>query len=396
MGDYHFYNDYLIISSFSIVLVSFPLSLFVLWKDPKSPIHRYFSLFGISVTGWALSLGCMLLPYTAEMALTSSRVSNLFGLFIYIFFYHYVHSLLNLPYRKLLKLGYVLTILATILSILFPHLWIDRVSLNFMGVTYYTHGGWLYLLHPALGFLFPGFAQIKLLQRYRESEGEWKKKCLFMLLATGTGFLGGFTSYFMVFDLPIFPWGVPLVALYPPLLSYAIIRYRLINIRTVIHKTAMWFVLSSFIAIPVGLFFFLDYTWITKLSPFRLSLFIVVLVLGLIPYIRFVQPKIDHLFQRRKYNMQQILQGLIHELAALKNLNNLIDRIASTIQEALYVSKITLVLWNDKVHSFIVLRDNPADDEETISSDDPFLAWIREQDRVIELEEIEITDQFTK
>src|SRR3989338_3267273 len=201
---YSFHNDYLAYSTLLIVLTSLPLSLFVFWKNPRDPVSRYFSLFGLSVAGWAAFLGLFLIVPQVQTALTYSRISNLFGLFIYIFFYHYVHSLLNLPYRRFLKIGYGLTLMAALFSLLFPHLWIDRLSENIPGLRYYTHGRWLYGIHPFLGCLFPGFAQVKLIERYRQSGDEWRKKCFFMLLATGVGFIGGFTSFFMVFDVLVF------------------------------------------------------------------------------------------------------------------------------------------------------------------------------------------------
>jgi signal transduction histidine kinase len=92
--------------------------------------------------------------------------------------------------------------------------------------------------------------------------------------------------------------------------------------------------------------------------------------------------------------MQKILQGMVKELAALKNLDSLISKIAGTIEEALYVSKISLVLWSDKEQRFKAVKGETTAGEEVITPDDPFLSWMKEEDRVIESEEIELDPKF--
>ncbi|MBI3604725.1 MAG: response regulator [Nitrospirae bacterium] len=87
--------------------------------------------------------------------------------------------------------------------------------------------------------------------------------------------------------------------------------------------------------------------------------------------------------------MQKILQGMVKELAALKNLDRLIEKIAATIKEALYVSKITLILWSDKNQNYKVVGT-----DEILSLNDPCLACMKEHDSVIEREEVEFNPQF--
>lgn len=47
---------------------------------------------------------------------------------------------------------------------------------------------------------------------------------------------------------------------------------------------------------------------------------------------------------------------MVKELATLKDLDSLIGKIASTIQDALYISNITLVLWDHKDGQFKIVK----------------------------------------
>ncbi|MBI3611095.1 MAG: GAF domain-containing protein [Nitrospirae bacterium] len=258
-----------------------------------------------------------------------------------------------------------------------------------MGVRYYTQGKWLLLLHPLLGLLLPGFAQLKLIERYRQSKDEWRKKCFFMLLGAGTGFLGGWTTYLMTFDIPIFPWGVPLVALYPPLLSYAIIRYRLINIQTVIHKTLLWAAMSSLVLAPLFGILWLTRPWLETLPTWGVSLFALGLFYLTTVYYQTIQPKIDHLFQRRKYDLQQVLDHLLQRLAVLGNIRELSRQILHTLVETVYAKQATLLLSDEKTQSYHPLETAGEASGIQLPVDDPFIEWLRHHPGIIEAEVID-------
>src|SRR3569832_502003 len=208
------------------------------------------------------------------------------------------------------------------------------------------------------------------------------------------GFSGGSTAFFPVFGWPLFPYGTYFVAIYTFIVAYAIIQYRFLDIRTVIHKPLVWFAMSSIILLPLGTVLFLTKDHFASMSKIQFSIFISLVVAFLIPYTKFIQPRIDHLFQRRKYDKQKILQGMVQELAALKDLSGLINKIVTTIQEALYVSKTTLVLWDDKALCFKAVTGELIGGIKSFNSDNPFLSWMKERDQVIDLIEIELNPDY--
>jgi signal transduction histidine kinase len=394
---YSFHNDYLILSHILVALMTLPLSLFILWKSPREPVNRYFFLFGACVASWSVFTILYLTAADPRSALLYSRICNLFALFIFIFFYHCIYAFLDLKTRALLASGYGLTFLVALLSILFPDLWIDRVNPDFLGVRYNTHGSWLFGLHPALGLLLPGLAQMQLISRYKRSVNrEWRRKCRFILSAGGVSFLGGFTSYFMVFEIPIFAWGVPLIALYPPLISYAIIRYRLINIQTVIHKTILWMALSSLVYVPLYVVFTLTRPWLATQPTWALALFSLGLFFLITLYYRTIQPEIDHLFQRRKYDLQKVLDRLLERLAVLGDTRELIQQINRTLVETLYASHATFLLSDEKTRCYLPFETAGTQLNICVPLSDPFIDWARQHVGVIPAGEVESDPAYSE
>ncbi|MFY9271318.1 MAG: ATP-binding protein [Candidatus Manganitrophaceae bacterium] len=177
----------------------------------------------------------------------------------------------------------------------------------------------------------------------------------------------------------------PLEIGYAITMAYAIIYHGALDIRTVIHKTLLWLLTSSAAVLPAALSFWFLRHWLIEHPAVEISL-IVAFSLGLLVYARHVQPRIDHLFQRRKYDMQKILQGMVKELVQLKDLPDLTQKIASTIHEALYVSRSSILLWEEKKGTYSVIGEKVNVDP---ASHDSFLNWMKKENRVIDRAEIE-------
>ncbi|NKE71165.1 response regulator [Nitrospiraceae bacterium HYJII51-Mn-bac16s-1-B09] len=177
------------------------------------------------------------------------------------------------------------------------------------------------------------------------------------------------------------------------IMFYSIIRYKLWDISTVIHKTLMWLTTSGLALLPVLFTILSARPWITNLTDLQLSGLVALYFLLLVFYIKTIQPRIDHLFQRRKYDMQKILQGMVKELVLLKDLEGLINKIVATIREALYVSNSSIILW-EKKRARYSMRGLDLDID--LSSHHTFMDWLRREDRVVEWNEIEADPRFTE
>jgi signal transduction histidine kinase len=174
-----------------------------------------------------------------------------------------------------------------------------------------------------------------------------------------------------------------LVALYVVMVGYSIIRYNFMDIRTVIHKTAMWTVTSLLYVIPIGLVLFATKPQIDKLPLWLFLSMIAGLFLLNIPYMRIVQPKIDHLFQRRLYDLRAVLDRFIRDVAIVKSIPDLSEKLVETIRTVLYAEPTTLLLWHPKERRYAA-----TDGSIGIAADDAWLAWLKTREHMVELAEV--------
>ncbi|MBI1819408.1 MAG: hypothetical protein HYR81_03675, partial [Nitrospirae bacterium] len=321
---------------FTNTLLSLVLGLFVFLKDHKNRVNRLYLFSTIIFALWSFSFGMMLKSSREIDALFWGKA--LFLPAIYISVVHCQATLAFVGREKLnktfLKTAYIFASLLVPFDI-FGNLFLKGVR-PILDFNYYTEAG--YLMFPFSLFFFSMviFTLYQLKIAFQASSNTSKPMILYVALSWLITYTGGSTTFIPTFGIKFYPYGVFIVPLYFFITGYAI-------------------GISSLILFPIAGIFYIGHLWISRLTPVQLSLYVWAVTVLLIPYVKFIQPRIDHLFQRRKYDMQKILQGMVKELAALKNLDRLIEKIAATIKEALYVSKITLILWSDKNQNYKVV-----------------------------------------
>lgn len=381
-----------LITAFTILSIG----LFVLFKNVRSRTNKTFALFCLSLTWWLFFFANVYSSATETTALAWARMGLIGIIFIPTLAYHFVVSFLKIDRIRTLKTLYVFSLI--LLPFTQTAYIYRRVNRHFWG--YYPEAGLFYIF---LAVLFGGvFLHIILLlykeMKKKQRDGEILRyiqiKYLFFSFVFGSV---GIVDYIIKIDyvanlgIEIYPFGYAVSGIFIFLNAYAIIRYRLMDIRTVIHKTAIWIATFFLIAVPVTVLLYWKRAWLAALTPVEFFLITGFSVSQLILYFQFVQPHIDHLFQRRKYDMQQILDGMIRELTSLNNVDQMIDKLISTIQETLYVSKINLILWNEKEQVYRSVPGHGSAGEIELLPNHPFLFWLTEQDRIIERDEIEFS-----
>jgi signal transduction histidine kinase len=156
------------------------------------------------------------------------------------------------------------------------------------------------------------------------------------------------------------------------------------DIRTVIHKTAMWAVTSAIYVIPIGLVLFAIRPWIHTLVLWQFLLLVAALFILNIPYMRYAQPKIDHWFQRRLYDLRAILDQFMRDVAIVKSIPELSEMLVTTIRTKLYAEPTTMLLWDGRAQHYAAAAGASC---APIDWEDPWLQWLRGQERVVELGE---------
>jgi len=190
-----------------------------------------------------------------------------------------------------------------------------------------------------------GYALYSLFKYYRRTTGYKKAQIKYIILGALLGFGGGATNYFLWYDIPIAPWGTPLVATYPILVSYAIIRYQLMDIRWVLGRTGIYFLSLVIILLYIFSLLFLNQKLGSIVAPNILSALLALTAIFLFFYLfHFFERIAGKYFYYTYYNLKLTLQRLEKQLNQTIELDKLTTLINRSLLDALKLDKVGIIL----------------------------------------------------
>ncbi len=145
----------------------------------------------------------------------------------------------------------------------------------------------------------------------------------------------------------IYPFGYLSVFFWISIIAYAIVKYKMMDIQTVIHKTFLWLATSLTFLAPIAVISYFLHDWFVTLPTGGFAFLVFCFMVAFVPYVRFVQPYIDQWFERRRWNLNQVFKQFTDELIHLKNLEDLANHILQTIRRTLYPEDANLLLWDE-------------------------------------------------
>lgn len=308
------------------------LGLFVFWKNPSGRIHRSFCTFTFTVAVWALGYFLWLLfPRTQELALLWARLLTAGAVVIPATFFHFVVAFVgeDARYRRSLALCYgISTVLfglswtPLLIQRLEPRLWFDN-----------------WLVEAPLYHFFVAFflavviaSHMLLARAVKQARGVEKRQKRLVFLGTLIAFSGGSTNFFLFYHLPIPPVLNVLVPVYVALVSYAIVRHRLLDIEVVIKKTLVFAALAfAVFALLASSSFVLTQLLEQQLGGHtRLWIFAVLGVIAAAavrPLEIFLAQVTDRFLFQKKYDYHKLLRENSKQMALIRSLDELCKQI---------------------------------------------------------------------
>jgi signal transduction histidine kinase len=362
------------------------LGLFVSTRKQGAKLGKIFLAYCLGISWWSFFQILHMSAPDREVSLMWAQVMEVGAFFIPTLFLHFVSVLLELKLRQwILPAAYTLSFIIAPLNFT-PYMINDPVPKFY--IKYMIMPGPIYFFAVLFFLSAVVYGNHQLYRAYSRSAGVKRRQLAILFWSSVAGYIGGAANFLYVFNINIpllSPFGTYAVPIYVGATSYAIIKHQFMDIRTVIHKTAMWAVTSSLFVIPIGLLLFGTKQWIDKLPFWQFLLLIGGLFVLSIPYMRLVQPKIDHLFQRRLYDLRTVLERFMREVAIVRSIPDLAEKLVGTIRTVLYTRPATLLLWRSGEQQYTATA---GDVSESIDWDDPWLHYLRNQKRVVELAEI--------
>jgi len=379
----------------AVSLLILAIGLMILFETKRTVGNIAFVLFCFSSTLWLFTMGFVYSSPNPETALRIYKTLTFFGVInltpnLYLF----AACASGLMQRQL---KWVILTYITTYSIYFLSLTTDKFitapHLYYWGLyPHYEPLNYLFLLTFAIVF-FANQAHLKL--AFEREESAIKKKQIRLIKLS---LLFGLTAFIdfaaKIWMVNIYPTGFISMFILICLLAYSIIRYKAFDIETVIHKTILWTASFLLIIIPVFLAYRLSFPYIKESSALQM-IFGVTSFFIFAFYLRVIQPKIDHVFQRRKANLEEISSQFIGDLVHLKGVDNLIRLIETTITNALYPRWVDIFVYDERQGGYQAAnRSTTANRPSRFLKDDAFLKWLNQNDKIVYREFFEIDPEY--
>jgi len=233
--------------------------------------NMVWGFFCLAVFCWGFMFYFIASTQDASVALLWWKISHIGVILIPVLFMQFVYAFTR-------KMNPWLLISTYALGLFF--LYTDLFTSSLISVKmspwgfYFNHGGIFYPALVAFFFIFITYGHYLLLRAYlASSDPAQRRQIQYFFIATVVGFVGGSVSFAPVFEWYLSPTAILTVPLYPIIMGYAILKYRLFNLRVV---AAQLMALLLFVVSFAKLF------TATTVSDYLINggLIVVVLVLG--------------------------------------------------------------------------------------------------------------------
>jgi len=262
----------------------------------------------LNVGVWGLGLCKMVVSHDYATALTWEKASYVGGTFIPVFFLHFVLTYLSIPHKKTMTICYILAVFLEMLN--YGNLLIRVVPKP--PFNFYTSPNDFYSLYVAYFFSLVIGTYVFLIKGYAKASGGTKNQLKYLILGTSIGFAGGITTFFYVFDWPVFPHGVYVVPLYTIIVSYAILKHHLMDVDIVLKRAALMMLIYAGLAsllIPVvwPLYHHSRILLVSSAWGFPLSALMCGLVLSIGPFLY------AYFIRKSTFFQERVVSGVTHE-----------------------------------------------------------------------------------
>ncbi len=368
----------------AVGLLMFLTGLFIFLQNKSSRVNFSFFLIGICGLFWFLGIAGTYAAKTPEIALAMYRTVTFLGVALIAPCTHYFSATWLGLFKKqkgAIRAGIFIGLAFYAVGLFSP--------LSFPGVYHYFWG-----YYPAYGPInryFLGFFFLVLVfafsnffkALFREPRGVRKTQIGLITAGFLVSFLGSFDYVPKFLYYPVFPLGFLCVFFWILVVAYAIIRYRAMDIETVIHKTLMWILTTGVAIIPFAGFIYWTQSLRDTASALGSTFYYLAVAIAFYFYFRSIQPRLDHLFQRQRRNLFAILEKFSRELVYLKNLRDLLQSFARMLRGQLYVRRLSVYLIDEKNEVYFPAIAKGLRNLKPLRIDHPFLAWLEKRDAVV-------------
>lgn len=237
-----------------LTLVTASIMALVMFAGDRSRIQLMWGFFCILVAIWGFGAFKIGAANTPAEALLWWKIAYVGVIFIPVLFTHFVHLFLGKRLDLLIRTLYVISAMY-LLANLFTNLFIGSVHRAFDSLFFLSPSP-LYNSYMMLWILLIVYTHTLLAIEFSKAAVERRRQIGYFFLGSFVGFFGGSFSFLPVYNINIYPYENAAVALYPVIMGYAILRYKLMSLKVVAAQAfvgSLWvFLFARAILAPSG------------------------------------------------------------------------------------------------------------------------------------------------
>ncbi|MCU0651983.1 MAG: ATP-binding protein [Candidatus Omnitrophica bacterium] len=377
------------LSGILTVVSNFAIAIFVLSRGWRSLNNRLFSGIAISVGTWGLG-ACMFSSLSISqynLALFWWQVAYTGAIYVPVFFSHFIFRFLNLKRKYLILIIHALA-LFFLLSNWYNHSLFFLRDLRFIfGKFYWIDWSkyktliWL-LFYICLYWVLLSYSFLLLIKAYKPSGGIRRNQLKYFIVGSIVGWIGAEANFLPAFRVDIYPYLNFFVALYPLIIAYAMIKYRLMDITVAITRAGIFIAVYTLVlGIPFALAVWLKAWLIDILGPgwwlAPLGLMAVLATAGPFIYIYVSRQAEERLLAEQK-RYQNTLKHASIGMTSIRNLQRLLNLITHIVTKTVKISYAAVYLYHSETDEYIlqVSRGRHRISLPKLPADNPMIAWL--------------------
>jgi len=392
------------ISNILVIVGSLSVAILVSLKDYKHKLTRIWALFAISVAMYGFGAYMVSTIDTADEAIFWWQISYIGIIAMPFLFLWFIYEFLNIKRPFIIKFFALATIMFLVVNFFSRKLFLAEATLFFTDLKFVKPIYFIYPIGPLLFvfiiFSFFGsiaYAHFELVKKYKNASGIERNQIRYFFLATALGFAGGSLSFLPCFNISFYPFFNFTVVLSPIIITYAILRHRLLDIEVIIRETAVF---AGIFGFSVGVFVIAMVIGQQALEPFlggrqwvvpALALFMVTIAVR--PIERLIYNTIGKVLFKKRYEYQKTLQDAAIGMATIRDPRKLLQLITHIISMKMRVSHVSILIYDEKKEEYVIKstrgKDKPSILYATVRADNILIEWMKEKRQPITLDEVQ-------
>jgi len=344
-------------------MVQFVTSIFlvsiVLLSAPRDRLNRLFTLFLVALGTWGITIFLMRDAFPdADRAYTVEKFALAAIPFTSIFFYHFTYAFAGLKRnRSVLISFYALGVGSAVLSLL-------GLTASGMVVKFY---GFAPAITPYFGLVllasYPpvALAIYDIRKALREAGSRKRTQLRLLRLGAIVSLLGATSDFIPSLGLNIYPMGVLGNIGFGVIATFALTRYRLMELRMVVRKglayTAISTITLGVYGIAVGILWLVLPNLSTAAALLAAISTIFITGLFIQPLLQKVQTTVDRLFFRERFDMLNALVQLNSDLRDITDFEAVVSHLGDNVRKILRTDWVGVALPDSDEKVFEVYYD---------------------------------------